>query len=43
MIDPLEIELQKIIEALSGGSGVTPPPGTEDQLKWYLDLIRVCL
>jgi hypothetical protein len=39
MADSLEIKLQRIIEALSGGSGVTPPPGTEDQLKWYLDLI----
>jgi hypothetical protein len=43
MADLLQIELQKIIEALSGGSGVAPPPGTEDKLKWYLDLIVVLL
>jgi hypothetical protein len=39
MTNPLEIELQEIIEALSGSSGVTPPPGTDDKLKWYLDFI----
>jgi hypothetical protein len=39
MTDVLEIKLREIIEALNGESGVTPPPGTEDRLKWYLDEI----
>jgi hypothetical protein len=39
MADPLESELQEIIEALSGNPSGSPPPGTEDKLKWYLDLI----
>jgi hypothetical protein len=43
MVDLLEIELQEIVKALSGNSGVTPPPGTKDELKWYLDLIIVLL
>jgi hypothetical protein len=37
--DLLQAKLQKIIEALNGESGVTPPPGTQDQLKWYLNEI----
>jgi hypothetical protein len=39
----LQEELQDIIEALSGEAGVTPPSGTEDQLKWYLDDIEAIL
>jgi hypothetical protein len=39
----LQKELQDIIEALSGEAGVTPPPGTKDQLKWYLDYIIAIL
>jgi hypothetical protein len=43
MADPLEIELQNIIEALTGKPSGNPPPGTEDKLKWYLDEIIVIL
>jgi hypothetical protein len=38
-VNGLQVKLQEIIEALNGESGVAPPPGTEDQLKWYLDEI----
>jgi hypothetical protein len=31
--------LQEIIEALSGSPSGNPPPGTEDELKWYLNEI----
>jgi hypothetical protein len=31
-MNKLELELQKIIEALSGRSGITPPPETKDKL-----------
>jgi hypothetical protein len=39
MADPLEGELQDIIEALTGKPSGGPPPETEDKLKWYLDEI----
>jgi hypothetical protein len=39
MADPLEIKLQDIMEALTGKPSETPPPETEDKLKWYLDKI----
>jgi hypothetical protein len=39
MANPLEIELQGIIKALTGNPSEGPPPGTEDKLKWYLDTI----
>jgi hypothetical protein len=39
----LQEELQEIIEALGGDNDTTPPPGTRDKLKWYLDLIETTL
>jgi hypothetical protein len=41
--DELKRELQLIIEKLDAESGVTPPPGTKDKLKWYLDYIIAIL